>query len=84
MSLGFEVRTLDVTGIYRLGGAARCLVNVLRRGDLNSKIGTSTNGQSQGLQIIDLVGSQAQHINVSEECASANRQVTPGLRRLNL
>jgi hypothetical protein len=28
---GFEVRSIDVSGIYRYGGATRCLVNVTRR-----------------------------------------------------
>ncbi|MCK4659010.1 MAG: agmatine deiminase family protein [Phycisphaerae bacterium] len=30
-SLGFEVRTIDVSRIYQYGGAVRCLVNVTRR-----------------------------------------------------
>jgi len=30
-SLGFEVRTIDVSRIYECGGAVRCLVNVTRR-----------------------------------------------------
>ena len=30
-SLGFEVRTVDVSRIYECGGAVRCLVNVTRR-----------------------------------------------------
>ena len=29
--LGFEVKTVDVSGIYQLGGALRCTVNVTRR-----------------------------------------------------
>jgi len=29
--LGFEVRTIDVSGIYESGGALRCMVNVVRR-----------------------------------------------------
>ena len=30
-NLGFEVKTVDVSGIYQLGGALRCIVNVTRR-----------------------------------------------------
>jgi uncharacterized protein YebE (UPF0316 family) len=30
-SLGFEVRRIDVSGIYQWGGALRCMVNVLER-----------------------------------------------------
>ncbi len=31
MDLGFSVQTIDVSGIYRLGGAIRCLANVTER-----------------------------------------------------
>ena len=31
--LGYDVRTVDVTGIYEFGGALRCVVNVLARTD---------------------------------------------------
>lgn len=30
-NLGFEVRTVDVSGVFRLGGALRCVVNVVQR-----------------------------------------------------
>lgn len=30
-SLGFEVRRIDVSGVYQWGGALRCMVNVLER-----------------------------------------------------
>ncbi len=35
-ALGYEVRPIDVSRLYRLGGAVRCVVNVTRRSSENS------------------------------------------------
>ena len=58
--LGFEVRLVDVSEIFRMGGALRCVANVTRRTiypDLASRSRRPVRGT---LTILDLDGGEAQ------------------------
>lgn len=50
-SLGFEVRRIDVSGIYQSGGALRCMVNVLRRdiGTVEAPRATGVHGEADAI-----------------------------------
>jgi len=59
-NLGFEVRTVDVSGIYVSGGALRCVANVLRRRPgvarptVSAGLASNTWLRSRGRETIDL------------------------------
>jgi len=55
--LGFEVRTIDVSGIYNSGGALRCMVNVVRRRPPNHALpqpGLATASSTPQLRVRDV------------------------------
>jgi uncharacterized protein YebE (UPF0316 family) len=53
--LGFDVRTIDVSKIFRHGGAVRCLVNVLSREPARLATALSPTAAPDGLAAADLV-----------------------------
>lgn len=78
-SLGFEVRTVDVSEIYPLGGAVRCLVNVTQRRRVDSN--HTLRGQRKGIWFMNLAGSdQYEHLLYT----SGERLATRGRRHNRL
>jgi hypothetical protein len=55
--LGFEVHTVDVSQVYDLGGALRCMVNVTQRRQPNNIPRRSNAGN--GMRLVDLAGDQS-------------------------
>jgi N-dimethylarginine dimethylaminohydrolase len=55
-SLGFEVRTIDVSEVYSRGGAIRCLANVTERRRAGVVAKKST--QDRRVRLLDLAGSR--------------------------
>ncbi|MCO6435749.1 MAG: hypothetical protein J5J06_01525 [Phycisphaerae bacterium] len=56
-SLGFDVHAVDVSGIYRLGGALRCVTNVARRtrvGTTRSAAAVTEENKPGYLMVLDL------------------------------
>ncbi len=52
--LGFHVQTVDVSEVYYLGGAVRCIANVTERRPSNTP--RMKGAQNRGIRLIDLAG----------------------------